>query len=142
MTGLLLRNRKGSRIEIIKFLVLIPCRNMCVTAQKNISFFEGRGILLGMMVPMSCKDAKSVYRKPSIVRKNGEGENHLVNLSLAISSDAKQIFGNSVQHLYHLLGRVVPREIVSRAMIKKIAKKKDLIGGFFLNDADQFFAVI
>ena len=142
MTGLLLRNGKRSGVEIIKVIVMVPCRNVCVSAQKNVSFFEGRGILLGVVMTVGSKDPKAVHAQPSVICKNRESENHLIDLSFAVSSHAKQILGTCIQHLDYLLGCIVAREVVARAVIKKIAKKEYLIGGFLSDGVNQFLTVI
>lgn len=62
-----------------------------------------------------------------------EGEDHLVNLRLAIAAHGNDLVGNGVEHLYDALGRVVGREVVARAVVEQVAEKHHAVGRLVLD---------
>ena len=61
------------------------------------------------------------------IGEDGEAENHLIDLGIAVSADTDQLVRHRVQKVDDLFGGIALGEIVSGAMIEDIAQDQDLL---------------
>ena len=111
--------------------------HMGVAAKENIPPRDRRKTCLIILVPMGCKNAVPVQNEKGIIRKNGKGKHHLINLSIAISANAKDTVGDMVQHIYHFLGGISLWQVVSRPVIKDVTEKDELLRALALKSLQK-----
>ena len=136
MVGAFFGDRERAGVDVGKSYVAAECRDVRVTAEKELAVLQGRGIVLSVQMTVCGEDIDAIERKPCVVRHDGEFKHHLVNLCLAVSAYAQKLVCNAVEKLDDLLGRVVGGKIVSGTVIEQISKKQELFGGFFAVSVD------
>ena len=65
----------------------------------------------------------AVVRQARAICHNRKGKHHLVYLGVAISADGKNFVAVFVQKLYNLFRRIRAWQVVSRSVVKQVAKK-------------------
>ena len=133
----LLRDRHGARIHINVGFVLRAFRYMRMSVQKNIPFAERRNVrfVIHMTVCGVYRRLAEVYHR--VIRKHGKIEHHLIDLRLAVASDAHNAFFHGVEHGDHLFRSIFLRKIVPRSVIKDISEKEKPVGTLRVKSVEQ-----
>ena len=111
-------------------------------AQKDISRFHGRRILLPVVVPVGHKDGLIPEEQHAVFRKDREIQHHLIHLRITVPADTDIFVPAGIQHRDDLLRVVLCRKIVPRAVIEKIPEKDDPVRTFLLNAGKELSAVM
>ena len=85
---------------------------------------------------------RGVYRRLAevyhrVIRKHGKIEHHLIDLRLAVASDAHNALFHGVEHGDHLFRNIFLRKIVPRSVIKDISEKEKTIGALRVKSVEQ-----
>ena len=102
-----------------------------------------RGQLVGIcVVAVGQVHGDSVALQQGVVGHAGKGQHHLVHLGLAVAPDRQDLVLQRGQHGDHLLGGILPGQIISRTVVQKIAQQDDLIRIFRFDQLTQLAAPI
>ena len=115
---------------------------MGMTVEKYISLFHRWHFAL--VINMAVSEIYHFFTEinQSIIGENRKIQYHLINLRLAISSDAENIVLHFVEHCNNLFWCILFGQIVSRAVIKHIAEKDKPVGLFFFIFFNKFAAPV
>ena len=79
-------------------------------------------------VAMGGVDGEAVQHQQGGVGENGEVENHLVHLGVAVAPHAQQLGRKAVQQRNHLFGGVIPGQVVAGAVVEQVSQKQQAVG--------------
>ncbi len=79
----------------------------------------------------------SLVEQRGVVRHDGEVEDHLVDLGVAVAADGDDAVGQGVEQRNHALGSVVARQVVARAVVEQVAQQNDAVGLLGFDGGDQ-----
>ena len=92
------------------------------------------------MVPVGQVEGFSVQQQFGELRHTGEGEHHLIHLRLAVAPDGDDAVLQIGQHGDHLLGGVVPGQVVPGAVVEQVAQQHQPVRLFPVNKFHQLAA--
>ena len=116
------RYRAGIHIPKISHRSVVA--DMSMTAEKNSIFRKLGRILRAVFMTVSSKYLPFSVVYHTIIRHNRKIKHHLINLRVTISSYAKQLFRDRVQYFRHSFGGILPRQVISRTVIKDISEQQ------------------
>ena len=107
---------------------------------KRISpLLKRRQVFLAEQVPMRRIKGALSNGKKSIICKDRELQHHLVHLRIAVSPHAENFLFMRIEHRENLFWRIFFGQIVSRAMIENIPKKKQALRAPLFDTAPTSF---
>jgi len=115
---------------------------MGVPVEEHASGGQG-GQRLGILVmAVGQMEQLAVHQQLRIVSQAGEGKHHLIYLGFAVAPNGNDALLQPGQHGNHLLGGVVPGQIVAGAVIQQVAQENHPVGLLLLNEVHQLLAPI
>ena len=123
------RLRDGDRAGIdvvVAVLKLLRRRDVGVAVQQDVPLLERRVIIHIVDVAVGGPDHVAVQPQRGVIGHDGELQHHLVHLAVTVAPDAQQLLAHVVEHLDHPLGRVVPGQVVARAVVEDVAEQQQL----------------
>ena len=110
----------GTGVQVEVFSMVSALRYMGMTAQQHIAVAQGRRVVLAKVMPVRCINQVLSQRQHRVIRHHGEGQHHLVNLGIAVSTDSQNLIPTFIQHSQHRLRRVLLRQIISGPMVQQV----------------------
>ena len=101
--------------------------NMGVSMEQDIAGLERRQVLLVEDMTVGGEDALPAHRQEKVICHDREGENHLVDLGLAVAADTVDLIPVFVQEGDDLLRGIFVRQVVARAVVEKVPEKKHAV---------------
>ena len=86
--------------------------------------------------------ATGLVEQRGVVGHEGEVEDHLVDLGIAVAADGDDAVGQGVEQRDYALGGVVARQVVARTVIEQVAQQDDAVGLLGLDGGDQALSPI
>ena len=108
-----------------------------MTVKQYISLADWRKIVAIIYVTVSGIYQFIAHGYDGIIRKHGKIEHHLIDLRLAVASDAHNAFFHGVEHGDHLFRSIFLRKIVPRSVIKDISEKEKPVGALRVKSVEQ-----
>ena len=95
-----------------------------------------RGCVVDAVVHASAKDVAvrqeqftaGLVEQRGVVGHDGEVEDHLVDLGVAVAAHRDNAISQGVEQRNHALGGVVARQVVTRAVVEQVAQQHNAVG--------------
>ena len=115
---------------------------MRVAVEQDVARMQGRQMVLVKMVAVRGIDEMTRRLEQAVVRKNGEGQHHLVDLGLAVAAHAENVGLPLLQQGDDLLRRIALGQVVARAVIQQIAEEEHARRFLALPGLEELAAVV
>ena len=101
---------------------------MRVPMQQNIALRKRQRMRLVDDMPVRQIDRPAAEQQKAVVREHRERQHHLVDLAVAVATHAENSIFQRRELRDHLLRGILPRQIVSRSVVKNVAEKHQPLG--------------
>ena len=137
-----LRDGDGAGIQDIDAVAQSAAGNVRVAVEQDVARMQGRQMVLVKMVAVRGIDEMARRLEQAVVRKNGEGQHHLVDLGLAVAAHAENVGLPLLQQGDDLLRRIALGQVVARAVIQQIAEEEHTRRFLTLPGLEELAAVV
>ena len=136
-----LRDGDGAGIQDIDAVAQGAAGDVRVAVEQDVARMQGRQMVLVKMVAVRGIDKMARRLEQAVVRQNGEGQHHLVDLGLAVAAHTENVGLPLLQQGDDLLRRIALGQVVARAVIQQIAEEVKNLSVSFFTPAGEVQAV-
>ena len=115
---------------------------MGMAAQQHIPGPQGRQAVRAVLVAMGGIDQTISQIQQGVLRQHREFQHHLVHLRVAVAPHAQELVPAAVEHGRHLLGIILPGQIIAGAVVEDIPQQHQTVRSLLPKCLQQLFAVI
>ena len=112
-----------------------------VAVEQDVARMQGRQMVLVKMGAVRGIDEMARRLEQAVVRKNGEGQHHLVDLGLAVAAHAENVGLPLLQQGDDLLRRIALGQVVARAVIENVPQQNQALRALLRIALQQFFRI-
>lgn len=127
MGRIFFRDRDRTRVEEDIASTVCGDGDMGMSMEQDIAFCEFWEILLVVDMSVCGEHGAVAENEHSRVSTDGEVENHSIDLTVAVSTDADDLIGDRIELGDDRAWIVVTWQVVSRAVIENVTKEQELI---------------